>query len=261
MRDVERSSLKGWKCDCCHVLAHSTKTWKRDKNAKLKERETLHQTIALVLSNPEDGVFKSDSSTNAMNRLIKTNDRFFNIKGLSLKRSCIELRRYKSMVVPKYRMKAHSFLREVNSIIESNPRWEEQIEIDMLKHSMTKAVHSKKGGKSSQLSTKNRMLWVDMYQKSPCTTRMLAANINGPCERSLRRGAAKLDKANHSVSGKSIIEMTNEEAKENMCEFVKELYRSSKKMKSHHVRVPYSIDATAVASGLFIHSPSNKLVR
>ena len=148
MRDVERSSLMGWKCDCCHALAHLTKTWKRDKNVKLKERATLHQTIALVLGNPEDGVFKSDSSTNAMNRLIS----------LLLKRSCIELRRYKSMVVPKDRMKAHSFLREVNIIIESNPRWEEQIEIDMLKHSMAKAVHSKKGGKSSQLSTKNRML-------------------------------------------------------------------------------------------------------
>ena len=69
---------------------------------------------------------------------------FFNTKGLSLKRTCIELRKHKNIVMPKDRMKAHSFLREVNSVIEANPRWEEHIEIDMLKHLMAKAVHSKR---------------------------------------------------------------------------------------------------------------------
>ena len=157
-------------------------------------------------------------------------------------------------------MKANCFLHQVNDIIESNPEWENQIEIDMLKHSMAKATNGKKGGKVSHLQEKTRMLWVAMYQKSLQTTRMLAANINGPSERNLRRRAADIDKVTHNVSRKTIIDKTGEDATEQMCEYIKELYNTSGKGKDHAIRVSYSIDTTAVASGLFIHAPSNTLV-
>ena len=227
---------------------------------KLRDRASIHDKVHSILCNPDDRMYNSGSCKTAINRILKTNDRFLTAKGLALKRSCLELKKYKSLVIPKEKSKANSFLRQVNSIIQSNPKWEDQIEIDILKHSMAKATHSKKGGGASHLNEKARMLWVAMYQKSPHTTRMLAANINGPSERSLRRRAADLDKATQNVGGKSIIDMTDEQATKQMCEYIKNIYATSNKEKGHAVRVSYSIDATAVATGLYIHAPSNTLV-
>ena len=90
---------------------------------------------------------------------------------------------------------------------------------------------------------------------------MLATNRNDPSECCLSRGATKLDKVNHSGSGKLIIEITKEEVNEKMQEFAKEICRSSRKMKSHPVHVSHSIDATAVTSMLFIHGTSNNIGR
>ena len=113
----------------------------------MRDRATMFETVNNILRNPEDGLYKSKVCKIAVNRLLKTNYRFLNAKGLALKLSCTELRTYKSLVVPEDKVKANSFLHQVNDIIESNPEWENQIEIDMLKHSMAKATSSKKGGK------------------------------------------------------------------------------------------------------------------
>ena len=241
-RDCNKPSLNGWKCDYCHALANSFSTWKRDQNVKMRDRATMFETVTKILRNPEDGLYKSKVCKTAVNRLLKTNDRFYNAKGLALKLACTELRTYKSLVVPEDKVKANSFLHQVNDIIESNPEWENQIEIDMLKHSMAKATSSKKGGKATHLHEKPRMLWVAMYQKSPHTTRMLAANINDPSERNLRRRAAELDNITHNVGGKTILEKTDEDATNQMCEYIKELSQTFGRGRDHPIRVSYSID-------------------
>ena len=87
---------------------------------KMRDRAANHATIQSVLSNPEDGLFKSKTCNMAMLRMLKTNDRHFNAEGLSLKQSCIKLKNRKNLVVPNEKLKAKSFLRQVNDIIESN---------------------------------------------------------------------------------------------------------------------------------------------
>ena len=70
----------------------------------MRDRATIHKQIQSVLSNPEDGLYKSLSCKTAILRILKTNDRFFNAEGLALKQTCIKLKKYKNLVVPKSKM-------------------------------------------------------------------------------------------------------------------------------------------------------------
>ena len=54
--------------------------------------------------------------------------------------------------------------------------------------------------------------------------------------------------------------MTNEDATAQICEDIKGLCNTFGRGKYHAIRVSCSIDATAVATGLFIHGPNNTLV-
>jgi hypothetical protein len=52
----------------------------------------------------------------------------------------------------------------VREHIEKHPEWEEQIESDMLKHSMSKANGMK--GAALHMKESTRMLWMTIQQKS-----------------------------------------------------------------------------------------------
>ena len=101
LRDLKKPSQKGWKCDYCHELAHLTSTWKRDQNVRMKDRASIHEQVHNILCNPEDNVYNSISCKAAINRILKTNDRFLTSKRLALRRSCFELKACKTLVIPK----------------------------------------------------------------------------------------------------------------------------------------------------------------
>ena len=75
LRDQKKPSLKGWKCDYCHELAHLTRTWKMDQNVRMKDRASIHEQVRNMLCSPEDNVYNSTSCKAAINRMLKTNDR------------------------------------------------------------------------------------------------------------------------------------------------------------------------------------------
>ena len=256
LRDINAPTKKGYKCIQCHNLCNANATWKKQLTKSMHDKGELHEDINLILT----GRCSLDSK-NAMNAIMKLNStspNFLNPTGQILRIKIRDLKKWRDACVVETPIKSQKFLAMVREHIEKHPEWEEQIEIDMLKHSMSKANGMK--GAALHMNESTRMLWMTVQQKSAAGAKFLAANVNGPNNRTLRRTAAKIDRSTRQVSGNSIIDKTNSEAVEQLCEYARNHYSKYKKPTTEVMSMSYSIDATKNAHLISIHTPSQKVV-
>ena len=114
-----------------------------DQNKKLQKRGELYLIINKMLHAQID--VHSDKVTYAIRQLNKMHNKCFSAFGLNIKRRCLSLLKYQQLAVPKDSLKANSFLRRVHDMIKQNPSWEQQIEINLWRHSIAEASGSARG--------------------------------------------------------------------------------------------------------------------
>ena len=156
----------------------------------------------------------------AMSKVQKTAHSYLTILGIAMKRKVLYLVKWQENSIPLGALAANSFLRDVHALIQANPKFESQIEIDLLKHSIAKQKGAKKGGAGTHLQQPTRMLLTALYQKSPISYRFLTSNINSLNVRTQTRRKALITREINQTQGCSFISKTEFEAVSQIVNYV-----------------------------------------
>ena len=143
-------------------------------------------------------------------------------------------------------------------LIQSEPNYEQRIEVDLLKHAIEKGKGSKGGRLHLQHPT--RMLLTAMAGKSNACTRFFTANVKSLSERTIRRNNAHITKKITKVHGNSFIDKSEEQMVNQLCEVVEERFNLRLLEKGDPFGFSFSVDGTAVVKGVYVHPQSDKVV-
>ena len=178
-------------CDACNDIVTSSASPNFVKNQRAKIIRRLKLLVGAEKVREGTIELHSPEAGKNMTSYLSINKEFLSSEGKELRGQLIGLRKYHDKSQTKNPMEASSYLRHTLAPfwIEHGEEMQNTVFFDMFQNIMERM----KGKQNHQLGERAMDLLMMIDSVSPKASRILSANIHGPCVRSLRRHKKKAD--------------------------------------------------------------------